>query len=144
MPKKNRQSAATIGKFKPLRELIVLDLTSLPEVPSIFDEHKGYLRPTIMFLLAFVEELSKPIEKDDKAHIEYVPTQVFTEYIRHAYKFDDDVRFEGIIYPSAINPTGISCVLFIENDGCCDKGTTQREWKPYTLALHDVERRTIA
>ncbi len=142
-PKKNRQSVATIGKFKPLRELIVLDLTSLPEVPSIFDEHKGYLRPTIMFLLAFVEELSKPIEKDDKAHIEYVPTQVFTEYTRHAYKFDDDVRFEGIIYPSAINPTGISCVLFIENDGCCDKGTTQREWKPYTLALHDVERRTI-
>lgn len=142
-PKKNRQSVATIGKFKPRRKLIVLDLTSLPEVPSIFDEHRGYLRPTIMFLSAFVEELRKPVEKDDKAHIEYVPTQVFTEYIRHAYKFDDDIGFEGIIYPSAINPSGISCVLFVENDDCYDKGAPERKWKPYILALDDVERRTI-
>lgn len=142
-PKKNRQSVATIGKFKPRRKLIVLDLTSLPEVPSIFDEHRGYLRPTIMFLSAFVEELRRPVEKDDKTHTEYVPTQVFTEYIRHAYKFDDDIRFEGIIYPSAIDPSGISCVLFVENGDCCDKGVPERKWKPYMLALDDVERRTI-
>lgn len=142
IPKKNRQAVATIGKFKPRRELILLDLTSLPDVPSIFDEHRGYLRPTIMFLSAFVEELRKPIEKDDKAHIEYVPTQVFTEYIRHAYKFDD-TRFEGIIYPSAVNASGISCVLFVKNDDCCDKTSKEREGKPYTLTLNDVERRTL-
>lgn len=142
-PKKNRQAVATIGKFKPLRKLIVLDLTSLPDIPSIFDEHRGYLRPTIMFLSAFVEELRKPVEKDDKAHIEYVPTQVFTEYIRHAYKFDD-IRFEGILYPSAISPSGVSCVLFVENDECCDEGATERKWKPYVLALDGIERRTIA
>lgn len=141
-PKKNRQSVTTIGKFKPRRELIVLDLTSLPDVPSIFDEHRGYLRPTIMFLSAFVEELRKPVEKDDKAHIEYVPTQVFTEYIRHAYKFDE-IRFKGIIYPSAINPSGISCVLFVENDDCCDKISPERERKPYILVLDDIERRTL-
>jgi len=141
-PKRNRQSVATIGKFRPLRELVALDLTSLPDIPSIFDEHRGYLRPTIMFLSAFVEELRKPVEKDDKAHIEFVPTQVFTEYIRQAYKFDD-VRFEAIIYPSAISPSGVSCVLFVENDECCDNGVTQRKWKPYVLALDGIERRNI-
>jgi len=88
-------------------------------------------------------ELSKPIEKDDKSHIEYVPTQVFTEYIRHAYKFEDGSKFEGIIYPSSIQPSGISCVLFVENDQCCDKDVAERKWKPYILALDDVERRTI-
>jgi len=72
-----------------------------------------------------------------------VPTQVFTEYIRHAYKFDD-IRFEGILYPSAISPSGVSCVLFVENDECCDEGATERKWKPYVLALDGIERRTIA
>ena len=95
--KKDRPSVATIGRFKPLRELQVLDLTSLPDIPSIFDEHRGYQRSTIIFLQSFVDDLSKPIEKDDRSHIEYVPTQVFTEYIRHAYKFEDGTKFEGIV-----------------------------------------------
>jgi len=142
--KKDRPAVVAIGKFKPLRELRLLDLTSLPDVPSIFDDNRGYLRPIISFLRAFVDEVSKPIEKDDESHIEYVPTQVFTEYIRHAYKFEDGSKFEGIIYPSSIQPSGISCVLFVENDQCCDKGVAERKWKPYILALDDVERRTIA
>lgn len=142
--KTDRSLVATTGKFKPLRELILLNLTSLPDIPSIFDDHRGYLRSTIIFLRAFVDDLSKPIEKDDKVHIEYVPTQVFTEYIRHAYKFEDGSKFDGILYPSSVHAPGISCVLFVENDECCDKGAEERKWKPYILALDGVERRTIA
>lgn len=141
--KDNRPAVATIAKFKPLHEIKVLDLTSLPDTPSIFDEGRSYLRPNIIFLKSFVEELSKPIEKNDKSHIEYVPTQVFTEYIRHAYKDEDDNKFEGIIYPSSVNPLGISCVLFVDNDECCDQGAAERKWKPYILVLEDIERRTI-
>lgn len=139
-----RPSVATVGTFKPLRELTVLDLTSLPEVPSIFDINRNYLRASIIFLRAFVADLTKPIERDEKSHIEYVPTQVFTEYIRHSFKLPDGSRLEGILYPSSVNPPGVSCVLFVENDECCDKGVPQRQWRPYVLTLDSVETRTLA
>jgi len=142
--KDGRSSVATIGKFRPLRELQVLDLTSLPDIPSIFDEHRGHLHSTIIFLQSFVDDLSKPIEKDDRTYIEYVPTQVFTEFIRHAYRLENDSRLEGIVYPSSVNPSGGSCVLFVGNDECCDNGTEERKWKPYKLVLEDIERQKIA
>lgn len=138
--KNENQPATTVGIFKPLIELNLLDLTALPEVPSIFDDNRNYLRSTIIFLRAFVNDLSKPVEKDEKAHIEYVPTQVFTEYIRHVYKSDDNIILGGILYPSAVNRDSISCVLFIENDECCDKGTPQQKWKPYKLMLDSFKK----
>ena len=40
------------------------------------------------FLHDFSKEVSRPIERDDRIHIEYLPTQAFTEYIR--YRFQDN------------------------------------------------------
>lgn len=111
---------ATIAIFKTLRKLRVLDLTKLPDVPSIFDQHKRRYRPSIKFLRAFVADISKPIEKDGREHIEYVPTQVFTEYIRHIYEGDEGNKLEGIVYSSARCKNGVACVLFLQNKHCCD------------------------
>jgi len=36
----------------------------------------------IRFLQAFVADVAKPIERDDRVHMEYVPTQVATEFVR--------------------------------------------------------------
>lgn len=141
--KDTRPAVAIIAKFMPLREIKVLDLTSMPDTPSIFDENRGYLRSNIIFLKSFVEDLSKPIEKDEKIHIEYVPTQVFTEYIRHVYKDENHGKLGGIIYPSSVHPSGISCVLFVENEECCDRGAAERIGKPYVLVLVDAKRQNI-
>lgn len=112
---------ASIATFSTLRKMRVLDLTNLPEIPSIFDLKQNHLRSSLIFLRGFVQELSKPINKDGYEHIEYVPTQVFTEFIRYIHKASDGASIEGILYPSSKNPKGVSCVLFIENEHCCDE-----------------------
>lgn len=112
---------ASIATFKTLKKIKVLDLSKLPEVPSLFDPQNRHLRSSIIFLRGFVLELSKPISKDGAEHIEYVPTQIFTEYIRHIYKAQEGDSLNGINYLSSKGTGGISCVLFIEDKQCCDQ-----------------------
>jgi len=92
---------ASIGTFSVIKQLKVLDLTKLHEIPSIFDTNRGYLRSSLIFLRKFEEEISKPINKDGVEHIEYVPTQVFTEYIRHLYRDQSGNGLDGILYRSS-------------------------------------------
>lgn len=120
--KKSVAKSATCGEFKTNRELRVLDLTDLPEVPSLFDEDKRYLRPPTIFLQGFVDDVSKPIHKDGKEHIEYVPTQALAEYFRHLYRDEEGNALDGIMYRSSKNHDGINYVLFAENEHCCEKG----------------------
>lgn len=76
-------SVASIGKFKTLEEYLIIDLSNIPPIPSLFDEERRHLRETIKFLEAFMIDFSRPINKDGKEHIDYVPTQIVTEYFRH-------------------------------------------------------------
>jgi len=80
-----------------------------------------------------------------------VPTQVFTEYTRHFFRFGDHGSIDGILYPSSKHDGGVSCVLFIENEQCCDEIQTPlseqdirnaREPEKYLL-LEGVEIRPL-
>lgn len=110
---------ATIATFKTTEVLKLLDLSNLPQVPSLFDQRMNYLRSTIIFLHEFAYELSKPINKDGTEHIEYVPTQVFTEYIRHLFRDRYGDSLNGIKYVSAKANQKSCCVLFVNNEQCC-------------------------
>lgn len=105
-------AVATVGTFVTLKEIKVLDLTEVPPEPGIFDRAKHGIRPAHIFLNAFVDDLTKPVKKDGREHVEYVPSQVVTEYFRHIFRDDDEVPIHGILYPSAVNDGGKSCVLF--------------------------------
>jgi hypothetical protein len=129
---------ATIATFKTLKNIKVLDLSKLPQVPSLFDPRMRHLRSSIIFLRGFVSELSKPINKDGAEHIEYVPTQIFTEYIRHLYKDQRGDSLNGINYLSSKSTGGISCVLFIEKNQCCDQSGVNND---KYLCLGETERR---
>jgi hypothetical protein len=106
-----------VGSFLTVSEVRVLDLTALPPVPSLFS-HQRDLRPVLKFLHAFVHDLSKPIKKDGREHVEYVPTQIVTEYFRHSYLCPDGKPVEGVLYPSARIRGGIACVLFVTRANC--------------------------
>lgn len=116
----NHPTVATTGVFSVLQEMPVIDLTVLPPVPSLFDPAKRQVRSGIIFLHDFAREVSKPIEKDGREHIEYVPTQVFTEYFRHIYRDSAGKNVQGILYRSARKEGSTACVLFLENQHCCD------------------------
>lgn len=142
LPEPGRQAAATIATFQTARDLQVLDLTDLPPMPSSFDESTRHLRPAIAFLRDFVEDLTRPIVKDGREHIEYVPTQVVTEYFRHAFERLSGERVNGIIYPSSRNG-GICCVLFFENEHCCETTSGWEALEGNWLGMTTVTRKSL-
>lgn len=105
------------GEFTPTRDLQLIDLTNLPDLPSIFDEstHTEYF--VVRLLQRFIHDITLPVELDGHEHIDYVPTQIFTEYFRYA--FPD--RVDGLMFTSAQGP-GTNVVIFVGPDRCADKG----------------------
>jgi RES domain-containing protein len=103
---------AVVAEFATTRELRILDLTHLPPEPSIFDSSQREQREGLLFLQKFVEEICKPITRDGREHIEYVPSQVVSEFF--ALQFQDAERrgVDGIVYPSAAKQGGKNLVLF--------------------------------
>jgi hypothetical protein len=107
----------TVAMFKVTRDLLVLDLVHLPQVPSIFDSDEANLnRAALGFLHEFVFDLTQPIEKDGREHIEYVPSQVVTEYVRYRLGERVGKQILGIRYPSARLDGGVGCVLFVSGE----------------------------
>lgn len=102
----------SVGRFCTARPIKLLDLSNLPTLPSIFDmsleDAEISPRSSIPFLRHVSEQISKPITKDSNSHIEYVPTQVVTEFIRSQSK----IPIDGIKYESAIHSGYCSYVLF--------------------------------
>ena len=90
----------------------MLDLTSLPRIPSRFDEKLAPDLYTLIFLHSFLEDLSAPVSKDGHEHIDYVPTQIVTEYFRYTFEELTKIAIDGIIYPSSKNKGHNACVLF--------------------------------
>jgi len=112
---------AATGEFSPIRDLHIVDLSRSFFVPSLFDPELQRLRPYFSFMRDFVEDFTKPIERSDRAHADYVPTQVVTEYFRHVYRTDDDHQIDGIIYPSS-KTRDKAIVIFADATGCIDAG----------------------
>lgn len=72
------EKVLVIGEFKTIREITVVDLTTLPTDVSIWmDKWEGFA-----FLKSFHKDITQPLLKDAKEAIEYVPSQIFTEYLR--------------------------------------------------------------
>jgi hypothetical protein len=131
------ESVVSIGKFIASRDLRIVDL-SLPRLtPSLFDEGSRHKRAITKFYHGFVRDISKPVTRDGMDHIEYVPTQVVTELVRH-HLVEQFGSVDGMIYPSAINRKNRCVVLFLKNDSCSDRGSGK-----FGTVLELVSSRTI-
>lgn len=111
---------ATVAQWATLRELRVLDLSAEMRVPSLFDREHRHLRAAFIFLCSFVQDLNKPVVKDGREHIEYVPTRVATEYFRRRFRTEAGDPVQGILYRSAIREGGTCCVLFCDHHHCTE------------------------
>jgi hypothetical protein len=87
-----------VGIFKVKKVLRILDLTDLPKYSFWMPGD----REGIAFLHSFNNEITKSIIRDDRIQIEYVPSQVFTEYVRCLYKYNRK-NIDGIIYKSSVS-----------------------------------------
>jgi hypothetical protein len=105
-----------LGRFQTTRSVQILDLTGLPSVPSIFDQNNSPDRAALMFLDAFASDVSKSVDHDDRIHVDYVPTQVVTEYFRSVFKTPEGKHISGIRYLSSQHPDHASIVLFADQE----------------------------
>ena len=104
-----------VGQWAIIRSAIVLDLTDIPAMPGIFDcapsDSLYPNRSALTFIGHIADQISRPIDRDDRIHIEYVPTQVVTEFLR-AQEIWEGNRIDGIKYTSSLHPNHASYVLF--------------------------------
>ncbi|WP_455279066.1 HEPN-associated N-terminal domain-containing protein [Cupriavidus necator] len=106
-----------VGTFRARRDLRVLDLAALPTMPSIFDSDRRWEWTELTFLTGFVEAITIPIAKDGREHVNYVPSQVVSEYFSKVFRDEDGQQLDGIIYQSTVRPTGQNVVLFPDEWG---------------------------
>lgn len=118
----------SVAEFLSVKEFWVVDLSTLPRIPSRFSESSRYERGAIRFLHDFVSDLSKPVKRDGREHIEYVPTQIVTEYFRHAFNPGSNREMRGLYYPSSRVKMGIACVLFFDQENCGAKPKSKWVW----------------
>ena len=115
---KANNSRATVARWSTARELAYLDLVDT-DVPSLFDSTARTQRPWRLFLQRFAQEVAQPVLADS-GDIEYVPTQIVTEFVRHELRYYDGSPVRGIRYRSAARPAGVSWVLFVDAEGCAE------------------------
>jgi hypothetical protein len=136
----NTPTVATIGRFETLRDMRVVDLSDPPHPPSLFDARRRATRQPLMFLGGFAADVSRGVIRDGAEHVDYVPTQVVTEYLRDAFDVGPGPPLLGLMYASS-QAKGINCVLWIANGDARDPGEIDSDEIPPWLVLRETERR---
>ena len=118
-----------VGCFETTRDLRIIDLTSIPEQSFWVNNWQGNL-----FLHHFNENITKRVDPKDTNHLQYVPTQVFTEYLRYMFKDSHGHGVDGLIYGSSkTNKKNIVLFCnqkdsrnFVKEDVCIEK--YRKDW----------------
>lgn len=105
----------TVCQFEIMSDCDVIDFTNIRPVPSLFDAEWGPVWRQFRFLHHFIERISSPVSRELE-QIEYVPTQIVTEYF---LKIFGEASIDGIAFNSAVNG-GIDVVLDVPNERCFD------------------------
>jgi RES domain-containing protein len=112
------KSCCTSGIFMTKSDLNVIDFSILPDLVDKWDADRLEDYYPIRFMHSFVKDITKPVKKDGYEHIEYVPTQVITEYFRYSFVAIHKLKknIDGIIFPSSKNRNKRSIVLFMDHE----------------------------
>jgi hypothetical protein len=132
----------SVGRFELVEPIRVVDLREATQVPSLFDPDMRELRAPITFLQSFIEDISTPAGPTDRQNLDYIPTQVITEYLR--YELPARLGpIEGVVWRSSKDRTVDVCALFVANDEFADLGSraadTRMVLDPSTVIHRTVE-----
>jgi hypothetical protein len=111
----SQHDAIGFASFSLSKKLRILDISKLPQVPSIFSSMEPLERETRIFLRMFRDDIMKPVKRDGREHVDYIPSQIFTEYIRYHVK-NGIHPIDGIAYPSTQTKNGINYALFLNHE----------------------------
>ncbi|MFC0263825.1 HEPN-associated N-terminal domain-containing protein [Fontibacter flavus] len=114
----------SVAEFTCNKPLTLVDLRN-PKTFGFFDENNIHNRQASIFIKRFVEEITKPVDyRKQKDSIEYIPSQIITEYFRYVLTKKGH-RIDGIVYRSSKNPGKNCFVIFADSDSCAEEGSHQ-------------------
>lgn len=111
----------SIALFKNVKTLNLIDLSKLEWI-SIFDQERRHLRNSYVLLNKLTTDIRKPVSNDDRQHIDYIPTQVVTEYLKNSFRLSSKKDIHGIVYPSAKHEEKNCVVLFFTREQLTENG----------------------
>lgn len=103
------------GQFAPSRSLYYLDVCDAPHPPSPFATGARDMRDSLEFLDQFAHSVSEPKDEANTSH--YMPTQVFTAYLRSG---PEDSRPDAVRFASSLDPASANWVVFVDQEHCVD------------------------
>lgn len=112
----------TIGTFKTIDNLIVIDLREISQFQLIGDEDFDELVGMLTWLRQLGNELSKPIHRSD-SDLEYLPSQYLCELIKSK-------GWDGVAYKSSLSE-GYNLAIFNDNKLVCTESNQLRINKVY-------------
>lgn len=105
-----REKVSRVGQWKSLRPIRVLDLRYLPLNLGVFADVDRNQRLALRFFRSFATDIMTPVARDQRVHIDYLPSQVVTEFVRD-FAFDAG-KVEGVAYGSTVHRNGWNVALF--------------------------------
>jgi hypothetical protein len=116
LPSEDEGHLVKVAQFEVLKDLQIINLDTnniKPKIPDYWSSVANDEIEGISFLHDFATEITKPIKRDDRQTIEYIPTQIITEFFRDAS--NNGVKIDGIKYSSSFKNASNNLVLFIDN-----------------------------
>lgn len=123
----------SMALFRLGRAVHVLDLTESTTI-SLFDAKRQSFYDWAIFMQKFRHDIRRRVKKDDRIHIEYVPTQIVTEYFRSFLKTQRGKPIDGILYRSATHTAKVCVALFADTNDVAP--TPTNEGKQETASNH--------
>lgn len=116
----------SVGEFYLNMSLNMIDLRNINHVGFFNFEKKHLIEPS-RFLQHFARVISERIKEPDNERIEYVPSQIVTEYFRHVLPSELNKTINGIIYKSALNSSKCCFAIFADSLLCSNEGEQDEE-----------------
>jgi hypothetical protein len=136
------ENKVVIGEFITKRPLALIDFTNAQLAEGRFDPDWTSDYHVSDFLEGFLGEIRKPIERDGKEHVEYIPTQIICEFFR----FFGSKTLKDINLNHPAPSTHLLLEHFTHNnriDGICFRSSRPSAGKCYVLFYDAIQSREI-
>ena len=101
----------TIGTFKPVSELKIVDLSNISNISPFLDVDCTALAINKETLSMINEEMSRTMRRGDSP-LDYLPTQYICDFIMSITDSDGNSLYDGIQYKSVMNSKGYNLAIF--------------------------------
>lgn len=101
----------TVGKFKLLQDIEVVDLANIDKISPFKDLDCNLIATNLLHLKKIEQEIAKPLRRYDSS-LDYLPSQYICDLVKNE-------GYAGIEYRSTMTEHGINIAIFNENLFTC-------------------------